>query len=90
MSEESWLTVSERAAHPPAVRGPALLTDAGLIHEPEGNLLVGMGVGGRLHGIEKPLFAKASRAIGSAFGCVGRAFCRDRPRRRSSLLMCPG
>src|SRR3954467_4992472 len=74
-------------AHPPAVRGPALLADAGLVHEPERDLLVRMSLGGRLHGIEEPLFANASAALAARFGCTGRAFCLESPRRRTTRDM---
>ena len=81
-------------AHPPAVRGPALLADAGLVHEPERDLLVRMSLGGRPHGIEEPLFANASAALASRFGCTGRAFCLESPRRRTtrdkSTISCAG
>ena len=40
----------------------------------------------RLQRARQPLFTHAAWALGSAFGCTCRAFCRENPMRRSTLL----
>ena len=78
------------AAGEPAVAGAPLLAESGLVHEPERQALAGMLRPSAVEGGLQPPLANASRAAASAFGCEGRAFCRDRPSRRISLPMCEG
>lgn len=75
---------------PPAVTDPALVADAGLVLEPQLEPLLGMRRGGGLQRLAEPPFLNASRAAGSPFGCDGRAFCQDSPRRRSTFHRAPG
>ena len=67
--------------------GLSLLAHAGFIHEPEREALVGTGRGSRLYGAGEPLLANASAARASRWGCTGRAFYRDSPRRRTTRDM---
>ena len=77
------------AAGEPAMADAALLAKSGFIHEPQRQAFVGMLRPRVVEGGLQPPLANASRAAASAFGCEGRAFCQDRPRRCISLLMCP-
>ena len=77
------------AAGEPAMADAALLAESGFIHEPQRQAPTGMLGPHVVEGGLQPPLANASRAAASAFGCEGRAFCRDRPRRRISLPMCP-
>ncbi len=79
-----------RALGPPAVADPALVADAGFVLEPELQALVRMRRGGGRQCVAQPLFLNAARAPGSPLGCDGRAFCQDRPRRRSTFHRLPG
>ena len=60
------------------MRGPAFLSEAGLVHEPQRDALIGMGACGRLYGLEQPPFSKAAAALGFFCGWTGRAFWRER------------
>ena len=77
------------AAGEPAVAHAPFLAEPGFVLEPECQALAGIRGRGPVQRGLQPSFANASRAAGSAFGWDGRAFCRDRPRARTSLLMCP-
>src|SRR3712207_1360335 len=84
-----------QARRPPAAGEPAmadapLLAKSGLVHEPGRQARVGMRRPPAVEGGPQPPLANASRAAASAFGCEGRAFRRDRPRRRIGLPMCEG
>src|SRR5215218_803949 len=63
--------------------GPVLLAHTSFVHEPEGDLLVGMGLGSRLYGAGEAPLANASAALAPRWGCTGRAFGLDSPRRRT-------
>ncbi len=78
------------AAQPPAVTDPTLVADAGLVLEPELEALVGMRFGRRLQGRAEPPFLKRRCASGSPWGCTGRAFCREKSRRRSTRVRLDG
>lgn len=77
------------AAGEPTVANLAFLAETGFLLEPQGQALAGMGGADLVQFALQPLFAQTSRAAGSALGCDGRAFCRDRPRARTSLDICP-
>lgn len=77
------------AADEPAMAHTALLPKSSFILKPERQVLAGMLRRDTVQFGLKPPFAKASRAVGSALGCEGRAFCRDRPSLRISLDMWP-
>ena len=85
----SLVTQTRRAlaAREPAVTHPALLPETCFVLKPERQALAGMLRRDAAEFALKPPFAKASRAAGSALGCDGRAFCRDRPSLRISLDM---
>jgi hypothetical protein len=78
------------AGEEPAVADPALVADAGLVLGPQLEPLVEVRRGGGAQGACKAPFLKAWRAAGSPLGCSGRAFCQDRPRRRSTRHSPPG
>src|SRR4051794_11274745 len=69
----------------PAMAHAPLLAEPGFVLEPERQALIRMRRARGSEGGLEPPFANASRAAGSAFGWAGRAFCRDRPSRCSSL-----
>ena len=73
----------------PAVAHAPLLAEAHLVLEPERQAPAGMLGRDAVQFALKPPFANASRAAGSALGCEGLAFCRDRPSARTSLDMWP-
>ena len=77
------------AAGEPAVADAPFLAEAGFVLEPERQALAGMRCCGPIQRALQPPFANASRAAASVLGWLGRAFCRDRPKLRTSLLMWP-
>lgn len=78
------------AAQPPAMADPAFVADARLVLEPELKALVGMGLGRRLQGGAEPLFLKRLCASALPCGCTGRAFCREKSRRRNTRVKLEG
>ena len=77
------------AAGEPPMAHTAFLAKAHLILEPECQALAWVLGRNAVQFALQPPFAKASRAAGSALGCEGLAFCRDKPRARTSLDMWP-
>src|SRR6185437_8712368 len=73
----------------PAMADPAFLTKPCFVLEPERQALARMGRRKAIQFALKPPFSNASRAAGSAFGCDGLAFWRDKPSFFISLDMCP-
>ena len=82
------------AADEPLVAGAALLAEPAdgsspsAVLEPERQAAAWMPLCDAVQFVLQPPFDQASRAAGSALGCDGRAFCRDRPSLRISLDMC--
>ncbi len=76
------------AADEPLMAGAALLAEPRFVLEPERQAAAWMRRCDAVEFVLQPLFDQASRAAGSALGCDGRAFCRDRPSLRISLDMC--
>ena len=76
------------AADEPSMAGAALLAEPRFVLEPERQAAAWMGLRDAVEFVLQPPFYQASRAAGSALGCDGRAFCRDRPSLRISLDMC--
>ena len=66
------------SSEPSTVAIAPFLTDPGLVHEPERDLLVRVGRGYILQSAAQPPLAKAAWACGFERGWTGRVFCRDR------------
>jgi hypothetical protein len=77
------------AAGKPAVAHAPFLAEPHFVLKPERQPLAGMLISDRTQFRLQPPFANASRAAGSALGCEGRAFCRDKPSLRMIFDMCP-
>ena len=82
---QAWRSL---AADEPAVAGAALLAEPCFVLKPQRQAAAWMRRGDAVQLVLKPPFDQAWQAAGSALGCDGRAFCRDRPSFRISLDLC--
>ena len=84
------------AAQPPAMAYATLLSYSverhlrSTILKVERDSLVRMRLRRRFQCARQPLFTQVAWAWGSEFGCTCRAFCRENPIRRSTLLKLAG
>ena len=78
------------ALEPPAVADAALVADPRLVLEPELQAVVRVARADLLQRRAKPLFWKRRCARGSLLGWTGRAFCLEKPIRRSTRVRLDG